>query len=113
LTTPYGLAAEATEYSVTGTNRVNFKTEDIDLEFRTKVKKVLAINPFEKLTGLVKVAGKLTAPVVTFNPRGIFEVGATVGAAFATGGLSYLAQDQFEKLNAKTELCSKALGKTQ
>lgn len=109
--TPFGIAAEASEYSVTGNGKVNFKNEAIDLVFRTKVKKLLAVNPFERLTGLVKVAGKLNAPVVTFNPRGIFEIGATVGAAVYTGGLSLLAQDQIEKLNAKSELCSKALGK--
>ena len=112
LTTPFGLAAEASEYSVTGNGRVDFKTEAIDLEFKTKVKKFLAINPLEKLTGLVKVVGEMTAPVVTLNPKGIFEIGATVGAAIATGGLSFLAQDQLEKLTAKSELCSKALGKT-
>ena len=111
LTTPFGVAAEATEYSVTGNGKVDFKTEAIDLEFKTKVKKFLAINPLEKLTGLVKVVGELTQPVVTLNPKGILEIGATVGAAIATGGLSFLAQDQLEKLNAKTELCSKALGK--
>ena len=111
LTTPFGVAAEAPEYSVTGNGKVNFKTEAIDLEFKTKVKKFLAINPLEKLTGLVKVIGELKAPVVTLNPKGILEIGATVGAAIATGGLSFLAQDQLEKLNAKTELCSKALGK--
>ena len=111
LTTPFGVAAEATEYSVTGNGKVDFKTEAIDLEFKTKVKKFLAINPLEKLTGLVKVVGEMTTPVVTLNPKGIFEIGATVGAAIATGGLSFLAQDQLEKLNAKTELCSKALGK--
>ena len=111
LTTPFGVAAEAAEYSVTGKGKVDFKTEAIDLEFKTKVKKVLAINPFEKLTGLVKVVGEMTAPVVTLNPKGIFEIGATVGAAIATGGLSFLAQDQLEKLTAKSELCSKALGK--
>lgn len=111
LITPFGLAAEASDYSVTGNAEVDFKTEAIDLEFKTKVKKMLAINPFEKLTGLVKVVGELTNPEVTLNPKGILDIGATVGAAIATGGLSYWAQDQLEKLNAKTELCSKALGK--
>ena len=108
--TPYGVAAEANDYSMTGTGQINFATEAIDLEFKTKVKKLLAINPLEKLTGLVKVKGELATPVVTLNPKGIFEIGATVGAAIATGGLSLLAQDQYEKLKAKSELCTKALG---
>ena len=108
--TPYGVAAEAKDYSMTGNGQVNFATEAIDLEFKTKVKKLLAINPFEKLTGLVKVKGELASPVVTLNPKGIFEIGATVGAAIATGGLSLLAQDQYEKMKAKSELCVKALG---
>lgn len=111
LTTPFGIAAEATDYSVTGDAWVDFKTEAIDLEFKTKVKKLLAINPLEKLTGLVQVVGELSAPEVTFNPKGILNIGATVGAAIATGGLSFWAQDQLEKMNAKSGVCSKALGK--
>ncbi len=109
-TTPYGVAAEAKDYSMTGSGQVNFKQETVDLEFKTKVKKLLAINPLEKLTGLVKVKGQLVDPQVTLNPKGIFEIGATIGAALATGGLSLLAQDQYEKMQAKSELCAKALG---
>ena len=109
-TTPYGVAAEAKDYSMTGSGQVNFKQETVDLEFKTKVKKVLAINPFEKLTGLVKVTGQLGDPQVTLNPKGIFQIGATIGAALATGGLSLLAQDQYEKMKAKSELCAQALG---
>ncbi len=109
-TTPYGVAAEAKDYSMTGNGQVNFKTETVDLEFKTKVKKLLAINPLEKLTGLVKVKGRLTDPQVTLNPKGIFEIGATIGAALATGGLSLLAQDQYEKMKAKSHLCAQALG---
>jgi len=109
-TTPHGVAAEAKDYSMTGNGQVNFATEAIDLEFKTKVKKLLAINPLEKLTGLVKVKGNLSTPEVTLNPKGIFEIGVSVGAALATGGLSWLAQDQFEKMKAKSKLCAQAMG---
>ena len=111
LTTPYGIAAEATDYSLTGKGQVNFKNEDINLEFTTKPKKGLGLG-FGKLAGLVQVKGTLGLPLVTFNPKGIFQIGATVGAAIATGGLSLLAQGQLEKLQAKSESCARALGKS-
>ncbi len=109
LTTPYGLAAEAVDFSMTGNSRINFGSEAIDLQFSTKPKKGLGLG-FSKLTGIVQVVGTLTEPQVTLDPKGIFELGATVGAALATGGLSLLAQGQLEKMQAKSELCAKALG---
>ena len=107
--TPYGFAVEASDFSVIGSGSLNFKDELIDLDFRTKPKKGLGLS-LNKFASLVKLSGPLTKPQVTFNRKGLFRFSASLAAAVASGGLTYVAEGLYEKQQANSDVCAKALG---
>ena len=87
--TPRGLAFQTTEVTWTGGGKINFKTEQIDLRATSKARKGLGISMGD-LAKLLQLRGPITDPVLVPDPVGLMKLGAEVGFAVMTGGLSLL-----------------------
>ena len=103
-----GFIADSQAFTITGEAKVDFNDQGIDVKVNTNPKEGLGLG-LGDLARAIQIKGTLGAPKVALNPEGIAELGATIGAAVATGGVSLLAQGQLEKLKAKTELCDSVL----
>ncbi len=110
-TTDKGIAVETDKMVVIGSGAINLKTEAIDLGIRTDARERTGIGAGE-LTKVVRLRGTLANPTPEIDTIGVAAVGATVGAAIATGGLSYLAQKAYGAATKDMTPCLTALGKT-
>ena len=105
---PNGYIADAEAFTITGKAQVNFKDQGLDIEVNTNPKEGLGLGLGE-LARAIKIEGTIEKPKVGINAEGVAEIGATVGAAIATGGVSLLAQGQIEKIKARSESCAEIL----
>ncbi len=108
LKTPNGYIADAEAFTITGESEVNFKNQGLDIEVNTNPKEGLGLGLGE-LARAIKITGTIPEPKIGISAQGVAEIGATVGAAIATGGVSLLAQGQLEKVKARSESCAKIL----
>ena len=106
--TTNGFIADSEAFAITGEAKIDFKDQGIDVKVNTNPKEGLGLG-LGDLARAIQIKGTLAAPKVALNPEGIAELGATIGAAVATGGVSLLAQGQIEKLKANSEVCSDVL----
>ena len=106
--TAKGYIADSEAFTITGDARINFKDQGLDVTVNTNPKEGLGLGLGE-LARAIQIQGTLAEPKVGLNAKGVAELGASIGAAVATGGVSLLAQGQIEKLKANTELCSSVL----
>ena len=105
---PNGYIADAEAFTITGKAEVNFKNQGLDIEVNTNPKEGLGLGLGE-LAKAIKIEGTIEKPKIGLNPEGVAEIGASIGAAVATGGVSLLAQGQIQKLKADSESCAKVL----
>jgi uncharacterized protein involved in outer membrane biogenesis len=110
-TTNRGLAIETQRVNVVGAGAASLGTEELDLALRAQAREGLALGA-GSLTQLVRVRGTLAAPKLELSPEGLVKVGASVGAAVATGGISLLAQGLFQRITADSAPCATALSQT-
>ena len=103
-----GFIADSEAFTITGESMINFKDQAIDIKVNTNPKEGLGLG-LGDLARAIQIKGTIESPKVALNPEGIAELGATIGAAVATGGVSLLAQGQIEKLKAKSDVCSSVL----
>ena len=106
--TTNGFIADSEAFAITGEAKINFKDQGLDVKVNTNPKEGLGLG-LGDLARAIQIKGTIAAPKVALNPEGIAELGATIGAAVATGGVSLLAQGQIEKLKANSEVCSNVL----
>ena len=90
-TTNNGIALVTDKMQVTSSGTVNFGTERVDLSVRPKATGGLGVGLGSLLQSL-KVSGPLSAPGIGIDKAGAAKALSALGAAFATGGLSALAQ---------------------
>ena len=88
--------------------QINFKDQGLNIEINTNPKEGLGLGLGE-LAKAIKIGGTIEKPKIGLNVEGVAELGASIGAAVATGGVSLLAQGQLEKLKADSESCAKVL----
>jgi len=110
-TTDRGLAIEAQKVNVVGSGAVHLGTEELDLGLRPEAREGLSIGP-GSLAQLVRLRGTLAAPKPELSPTGLLKVGASLGAAVATSGISLVAQGLFQRITADNTPCATALGQT-
>ncbi len=84
--------------------------ERIDMAIKPEPREGLGIG-FGKLAGLVRIRGTLAEPTVGIDELGIAKGALSTGAAFATGGLSLLAEGLVGRATADSTPCLTALGK--
>ncbi len=104
-----GIAMETPRITVVGGGAINLKTEEIDLGIRPHAREGLGIGAGQ-LAELVRLRGTLARPEAKPSTLAAVKTAATVGAAFATGGLSLLAGGLFDRATADPHPCATALG---
>lgn len=108
-TTDKGIALSTHQMNIIGSGIINLKTENLDIGIKPVVKKGLGLNA-AKLASFVRVGGTLANPQPTTDLTGALSTGLSVSTAFATGGLSLLAEGLFDRATSDADPCATALG---
>lgn len=106
-----GIAIQTQRMNVLGSGIIHLKTEELDMGIRPQARDGMGAG-LGKLVSLVRIGGTLAKPSPKVDTKGLLRAGATVGAAVATGGLSFLAEGLLDKAAANDNPCDVALGKT-
>lgn len=100
------LAIETAKVKVRGGGTINLADETLALDFVPEARTGLGVG-LGDLAQVVRIAGPLNEPSVVPDPSGVLRGGLKIGAAFASGGLSLLAEGLFDRVkNAGTD-CGK------
>ena len=86
-------------------SQVNLRSEKIEVNMKTTPKQGLSISAGDIVNPYIKVEGTLARPRLAVDEKGVLLSG---GAAFATGGLSVLAQAAWSRLARAKDPCSQA-----
>ena len=92
---------------LTSSGTINFGTERVDLNFRPRATGGAGIG-LGVLAQSVKVSGPLASPGIGVDKAGAVKTLGTLGAAFATGGLSALAQGAKSRADGAGDPCQDA-----
>ncbi len=106
-TTNNGIALVTDKMQITSSGTVNFGTERVDLSFRPKATEGLGVG-LGALAQSVKVEGPLASPGIGIDKAGAIKTLGTLGAAFASGGLSALAQAAKDRVTGGGDPCQTA-----
>ena len=106
---PVGYAMEAEEFAIVGKGSVDFRTETLDLEFSSKPKKGFGLS-FSRITSLVELEGPMSKPELSFSETGALKFTASLAAAIASGGASFLAESLIQRAHARSGVCATAVG---
>lgn len=105
-----GIAAETGEFFVLGSGRLNLKTEEIDVAIKPEGRRDLGINLGE-FASMVRLRGSLAEPELGLDRLETLKEAASIGAAIATYGLSFLAQRLIRRATGEGKPCQIALGR--
>lgn len=109
LDTPFGLAIESDDFVIIGDAELDFRDEQLEVEFNTRPKRGLGIG-LNRVANLVKLEGALASPSLSLSGSGLLAFGASVAAAIASSGATLIAEGLYEKTQANSDVCGKALG---
>lgn len=109
-TTDRGVAFESSKMTVVSSGTANLKSEAIDFSLRPNPKERGGIGAGE-LVKLMRVRGTLAEPKIGVDEVEAAKAAVSIGAGFATGGLSTLAQGLAGSGTADPNPCATALGK--
>jgi hypothetical protein len=70
---------------------IDLKTTALELYAQTRATTGVGIEA-GKLTDMFKIEGAISAPSIGVNPQGVLDSSVSIGAAFATSGLSLLLE---------------------
>jgi hypothetical protein len=107
--TDKGIAISTSQMNIIGSGVINLKTEGLDIGIKPEAKQGLGLNA-GKLASFVRVGGNLANPQATTDLTGALSSGLSVSTAFATGGLSLLAEGLFNRVTADANPCATARG---
>ena len=105
--TDKGIAMVTDKMEVVSTGKIDLSQEQLNLAMRPKATSGISIG-LGNLTQAVKLAGPLSKPGVAVDAKGAVKALGTLGAAFATGGASLLAQSAAEKVDGTGDPCAAA-----
>jgi len=105
-TSSKGLALRTDQMNILGGGALNLQTGEIELKFKTAQRKGLGISLVGVADRLVGVTGTLDNPTVSLDVANAAAYGA---AAWATAGLSVLADSIFTRLTAFSNPCEHVL----
>jgi len=109
--TDKGIAFETSKMIVVSSGTVSLKTEGIDFSLRPEARQAIGIGAGE-LVKLLRVRGTLAEPRVGIDELETAKTAASIGAAVATMGLSFLAETLVRKATADPHPCQTALSKS-
>jgi len=99
-----GLVLVTDKMEVVSTGKIELAQEQLDLTMRPKATSGISVG-LGNLTQSLKLAGPLSNLGVKVDAKGAVKALGTLGAAFATGGASLLAQGAAEKVDAGGDPC--------
>lgn len=105
-----GIALQTARANVLGSGLIDLGTEAIEIRARPKAREGVGVN-IAQFSDFVMIGGTLMEPRPVTDVSGALRTAGTVGAAFATGGLSLLAQGLFSRTFSSDDPCGVALGK--
>lgn len=105
--TNQGIALVTDKMQVTSSGQIDLRSERIDLNVRPRATGGLGVG-LGSLAQAVKVSGTLAAPGVGVDTAGAVKSLGTLGAAFATGGASLLAQGAKDRIDGAGDPCQTA-----
>lgn len=105
-----GIAFQTDKMSVVGSGGIDLREEKLDLGIKPEARKRLGIDAGQ-LAELVRIAGPFTGPKLVADAKGTAKLGVTIGAAVATGGVSYLGQRLLASSTRDKTPCLTALGR--
>ena len=103
-TTNNGIALVTDKMQLTSSGTINLGTERVDLNFRPKATGGIGIG-LGALAQSVKVSGPLASPGIGIDKAGAIKTLGTLGAAFASGGLTALAQGAKDRADSGGDPC--------
>ncbi len=103
-TTTNGIALVTDKMQLTSSGTINFGTERVDLNFRPRATGGVGVG-LGVLAQSVKVSGPLASPGIGIDKAGAAKTLGTLGAAFATGGLSAVAQAAKGRITGGPDPC--------
>lgn len=106
LTSPDQLVIETDRLKIRGGGHIDLADETLQIDFVPRPREGLGIS-FGRLASVVRLGGTLGNPQPEADPAGIFKAGATIGAAVATGGLSFLGQGLFDRMRSAGTDCGR------
>lgn len=108
-TTDKGIGISTSQMNIIGSGVIDLETEGLDIGIKPQAKEGLGINA-GKFASFVRVGGTLAYPQPTTDLTGALSTGLSVSTAFATGGLSLLAEGLFDRITADADPCATAWG---
>jgi hypothetical protein len=98
------IALETKKMNVTGTGKIDLRNETLEMAVRPRAEKGVNFGA-SGLAEMVYIGGSLSEPAMSIDLKGVATQAATVTAAFATLGVSLLAQNLLaDKAPCKTAL---------
>lgn len=110
--TSNGIALVTDKMQLTSSGEINLGTERIDLSVNPKATGGLGMG-LGSIVSAVRVTGPLASPGIGIDKAGAIKSIGTLGAAFATGGLSALAQGAKNRVEGGGDPCQTARTWTQ
>ena len=104
------IAFETSKMTVVSSGTANLKSEAIDFSLRPETRQGLGIGAGE-LVKLLRVRGTLAEPKIGVDELGVGKTALSIGAAVATGGLSFLAETLAKRVTADPRPCETAKGR--
>ncbi len=107
-----GIALSTDKMTVTSSGTINLATERVDLSVNPKASGGLGVG-LGQLAGAVRVSGPISGPNISIDKAGAMKTLGMLGAAFATGGASVLAQGAKDRAAPAGDVCQAARTWTQ
>lgn len=104
------IVLETDKVLVKGGGLVDLKTEELDLGAKLAARQGIRIGA-GTLSSLAKLQGTLAEPQLGTDLTGVVKVGAKVGIAFVTAGLSLVAEGVYGHLSEDEHPCQTALAR--
>jgi uncharacterized protein involved in outer membrane biogenesis len=99
-------AIQTDKVTILGDGTVDFKTENLRLDWITKPRKGIGISASMFTNPYIRLGGTLADPALEMKPA---EALATTGVAVATMGISLVAKGLLDRITAEKKVCEKAL----
>jgi hypothetical protein len=104
------LLYQTTEIVIVSGGAIDLVTENISLDFHTKVRKGIGISASMVINPFIRLGGTLASPAIELDPAGVAVKGTV---AVATVGLSVLGRSLYDRFLSGKDPCGKAYKKLQ
>ncbi len=107
-----GIGIRTRRLSILGGGTIDLASERLDIGVNPKPREGLGLN-LAGFADFIRIGGTLREPVPTTDGAGMASAGVKVGAAFATGGLSLLAEGLLDRAGSDVDVCAVAAGSAE